>query len=92
MKVFFIDDFSPYLELFPELSKTQLKIFVMYGHGITPERITLELNITLNTFYSHIKYIKDKYQVDSSSELRGIFYARRDLHYMRSLKKLTRKI
>ncbi|GFN47280.1 DNA-binding HTH domain-containing protein [Candidatus Regiella insecticola] len=89
MKEFYIGDFSPYCGLFPELSQIQLKVFVMYSYSVSPNRIAIELNITVNTFYSYIKIIKSKYNVKSSSELRNIFYVRKDFYLLNMLHQYT---
>lgn len=82
MKLFHIHDFSPYSSLFPELSDMQLKVFVLYNNYVSPENITRQLNITINTLYVHLKRIRDKYDVDSSSELKQVYNRRKEAYLM----------
>jgi len=78
-------DFSVYTTIYPELSAMQLKVFVMYALGFRTEPICLRLNISRNTFYTHLKQIKNKFDVSHSFELRYIYIARKDYCILKNL-------
>jgi DNA-binding CsgD family transcriptional regulator len=82
LNTFKITDFTPYYALYPELSDVQLKVFVLYNNYISHENIKLQLNITDNTLYAHLKCIRNKYHVNSTSELKNVYNRRKEAYFI----------
>lgn len=89
MNKFKITDFKPYELLFPELSKQQLKIFVLYNNFVSLERIQLQLDISRNTLYTHLKRICEKYNVESLVDLKEVYSRRKDAYIINIMGRLV---
>ncbi|HGJ5854653.1 helix-turn-helix transcriptional regulator [Arsenophonus nasoniae] len=73
MKYFRIEDFTPYSELFPKLSKREIEILSLFRIGLTRSEIALKLNVSVRTIDAHLNSAMHKYELNSSSELKALF-------------------
>ncbi|PAV11542.1 helix-turn-helix transcriptional regulator [Arsenophonus sp. ENCA] len=73
MKYFRIEDFTPYSELFPKLSKREIEILSLFRVGLTRSEIALKLNVSARTIDAHLNSAMHKYELHSSSELKALF-------------------
>lgn len=64
----------PYYKLFPKLSRREVEVLVLYCSGSSTHEIALELNISVSTVKCHLISAMHKYERDSFSELRCLFY------------------
>lgn len=48
----------------------------MYSLGITPSVIALKLNISVTTIFTHLRRAKEKFELDSLSEIKTVFLMR----------------
>lgn len=89
MKLYHINDFSPYAKIFPELSCVQLKVLILYVNLYKIDHIALTLDIKTNTVCEHLKRIKEKYQVNSLFELKLLFNNRMQCFLLNFINRLT---
>ncbi|ATW30494.1 helix-turn-helix transcriptional regulator [Candidatus Williamhamiltonella defendens] len=73
MKLFTINDFSPYFTLFPKLSKREIEVLSMSRAGLTRSEIALELNLSVSTVDNYFNNAMHKYELESSCALRAFF-------------------
>lgn len=70
---FDIKEFFPYAKVFPELSHYQIKVLFLYCSVFEYTNIALKLNIKISTMPSYLKEARDRYNLNSSSELKAFF-------------------
>ncbi|HGJ5865242.1 helix-turn-helix transcriptional regulator [Arsenophonus nasoniae] len=88
--VFKTNNFSYYYSIFPELTPSQLKVFVLYSNVYKIDQIALELDISVNTVCEYLKRIKEKYQVNSMVELKLLFNNRIQSYILYTIEKIWR--
>ncbi|MFA0965507.1 MULTISPECIES: helix-turn-helix transcriptional regulator [Pseudomonas syringae group] len=64
------------LEVFPELSKGEAGVLMMYSLGCEARKIATELNVATSTVNTNLKRMKEKFEIDRVADLR-IIYANR---------------
>lgn len=73
------------LKVFPELSVTEARIFILYSSGVPAKEIAEKSNISVKTVNSHINNTQKKYEVSSYFELRTVFMCRSYLVIIKAL-------
>ncbi|WP_442890973.1 LuxR C-terminal-related transcriptional regulator [Arsenophonus sp. PmNCSU2021_1] len=86
--IFTANNFSYYYPIFPELTSSQLKVFVLYNNILKVDQIALELDISVNTVCEYLKRIKEKYQVNSMVELKLLFHNRMQSYILYKIEKI----
>lgn len=62
--------------VFPELSKKQLEIVMLYAHGTKYEAIADICNISVETVRSHLKRTTKALNLNSNDAMRSVFLTR----------------
>lgn len=67
------------LRVFPELSKGEVGVLMLYSSGCTARMIASELGIAANTVNSYLSRMKEKFEADRTPDLRNIYTNRLNL-------------
>lgn len=84
------ENFTPaLLNVFPELTKPEVRVLYLYATAYDMRTIAQELGISINTISIHLTHVKEKYGLEKNIELRNVYAARTNSLYLMTLFKLA---
>lgn len=74
MKKSIVNDFCMNNSFTSKLSEKELEVLLMSCAGFSRDEIAMKLNVSVNTIGSHIKSSSKKYELDTFSQLKALFF------------------
>lgn len=65
---------NDYLDLMPKLSRREVQILAMSCSGLSRADIAIKLNISVRTVDAHLTNATQKYELDTCSQLKSLFF------------------